>query len=374
MIAVLADDFTGAAELAGIALRYGLDVRLFTGEVNACNADVYVVASNSRSMQKTAALQATQRAIQQLQALNPQFIYKKTDSVLRGYVLDELKLQMQLTGLDKAILLPANPSLQRIISEGMYFIAGKKITETDFAHDPEFPAKGDTVEQLLQTSADEDIYVAKKYQDAMPEKGIVIGDATSTDDLKKWSSKLDKHWLLAGAGDFFEQLLKKTYTAKNTQLPVLQLPHVYVCGTTSSKAVQLINTAQPFVVYIDASIITCHTGNAINNWLQQVQTTLQAHNKVIIAFSNNIKAPPGVLRNLMAMLVKEVIKSNHIKELFIEGGATAAALLDAMQLSTYTVTDEIYRGVVRMKAGDIYVTVKPGSYALPQVIQQMYFT
>lgn len=374
MIAVLADDFTGAAELAGIALRYGLKVQLFTGAINECTADVYVVSSNSRSLQKTAALQVTQQAIQQLQGLNPQFIYKKTDSVLRGYVLDELKLQMQLSGLRKTILLPANPSMQRIIYNGIYFIADKKITETDFAHDPEFPAKGDTVEQLLQTSADEDIYVAKKYQDAMPEKGIVIGDAASIDDIEKWSHKLDTSWLLAGAGDFFEQLLKKTYTTKKTQLPVLQLPHVYVCGTTSSKALQRIHAAEPFVAYIGAAIISGNTDEAINNWQQQVKKILQAHHKVIIAFSNDIKAPPGVLRNLMAMLVKDVITTLHIQELFIEGGATAAAILEAMQLNTYTVTDEIYRGVVRMKAANMYVTVKPGSYALPQVIQQMYFT
>ena len=42
MIIVVADDFTGAAELAGISLQFGLIVQLFTNDVTACNADVAI--------------------------------------------------------------------------------------------------------------------------------------------------------------------------------------------------------------------------------------------------------------------------------------------------------------------------------------------
>jgi uncharacterized protein YgbK (DUF1537 family) len=52
MIAVIADDFTGAAELAGISLRYGLKVELCVGKVEYKNADVLVVSTDSRSLKK----------------------------------------------------------------------------------------------------------------------------------------------------------------------------------------------------------------------------------------------------------------------------------------------------------------------------------
>lgn len=98
MIAVIADDFTGAAELAGISLRYGLKVSLFTREVKDTGADVLIVSSDSRSMNREEALQETRHLLEQLIALNPSMIYKKTDSVMRGYVAEELKLQRELQG------------------------------------------------------------------------------------------------------------------------------------------------------------------------------------------------------------------------------------------------------------------------------------
>ncbi len=133
MIAVIADDFTGAAELAGISLRYGLKVSLFTRDVKDTGADVLIVSSDSRSMNKEEALQETERILTALIELNPTLIYKKTDSVMRGYVVDELKLQQDLQGLKKIFYLPANPSLNRIIQNGKYYVGGQPIAETDFA-------------------------------------------------------------------------------------------------------------------------------------------------------------------------------------------------------------------------------------------------
>ena len=34
--------------------------------------------------------------------------------------------------------------------------------------------------------------------------------------------------------------------------------------------------------------------------------------------------------------------------------------------------NELSRGVVRMKAGDLFITVKPGSYRLPEEILKLY--
>ena len=59
MIAVIADDFTGAAELAGICLRYGLAVELCVAEVQYNNADVLIISTDSRSLGKEAALLKT---------------------------------------------------------------------------------------------------------------------------------------------------------------------------------------------------------------------------------------------------------------------------------------------------------------------------
>src|SRR5262245_22870941 len=139
MITVIADDFTGAAELAGISLRYGLSVSICLHDEIDTDADVLIISTDSRSLKKKEALKVTAKAVRKVIELKPELIYKKIDSVLRGYVLDELKVQMELCGLHKAFIMPANPSLGRTIIAGKYFIDGKQVNETGFVVDPEFP-------------------------------------------------------------------------------------------------------------------------------------------------------------------------------------------------------------------------------------------
>ena len=211
MIAVIADDFTGAAELAGISLRYGLNVELYTGDVAPTNADVLIVSTDSRSLNKADALKRTEAVLKSVLKLNPSFIYKKIDSVLRGYVIDELKLQMQLMQKSKAFILPANPSLGRTISTGNYYVQGKLISETGFAADPEFPISKSSVQAMMK----EETVQVLKHQDALPSNGIVVGETENETDVRAWAEKLDESVVLAGAGDFYTALLNKQFKKAN---------------------------------------------------------------------------------------------------------------------------------------------------------------
>jgi len=52
MIAVIADDFTGAAELGGLGLRYGMSVEIETEVTNDCKVDLLIIATDTRSVSK----------------------------------------------------------------------------------------------------------------------------------------------------------------------------------------------------------------------------------------------------------------------------------------------------------------------------------
>src|SRR5579872_7468068 len=111
MIAVLADDLTGAAELGGIGVRHGLRTELCLAVPVETAADLLVIAGDSRSKGQAAAVEEMQSLTRQLRNLRPEWIYKKTDSVLRGHVLAEIKAHMPVLGLEGALLVPANPAL-----------------------------------------------------------------------------------------------------------------------------------------------------------------------------------------------------------------------------------------------------------------------
>ena len=135
---VIADDLTGAAEIAGVAHRLGCRVRLTTAlEQLTPQDEVVVIATDTRSMTREEALQATQEIIAQIARLGmrPDRLFKKTDSVLRGHVRCELEA-LQALGYQRALLLPANPSKGRLIRRRIYSIGGEPLTRTLFRHDP----------------------------------------------------------------------------------------------------------------------------------------------------------------------------------------------------------------------------------------------
>lgn len=372
MIAVIADDFTGAAELAGISLRYGLKVSLFTRDVKDTGADVIIVSSDSRSMNRNEALQETERLLNALIELNPTLIYKKTDSVMRGYVVEELKLQQDLQGLKRIFYLPANPSLNRIIKDGNYYVGGKPIAETDFVNDPEFPVSSSSVKEILK---DPDIEVLSSGS-SLPANGFIVGEAGQTEDVEHWAAVLDKHTLTAGAGDFFTAILLQQFTAIDKPDPELSLPMVYVCGTAYAAAVRFVKQAQPdgWVEYLSQNSIL-HPERLDQDLVDMCKYRLQTHGKLILAIDGQM-IPDGVtaqdLRASMAKVTQWILRRNIIHELFIEGGSTATAILEELKISELEPVNEWQRGVVRMKYGNLYITVKPGSYALPEQIRQLF--
>ena len=372
MIAIIADDFTGAAELAGISLRYGLKVELCTADVVATDADVLIVSTDSRSLNKTAALETTTEAIKQVLQLNPSLVYKKIDSVLRGYVLDELNVQMKLMQKNKAFILPANPSLGRTVSNGMYYVQETPISETGFANDPEFPVKSSLVKKILNDGVE-----VLQYSNELPTTGFIVGEATTDADAQAWAKKVNNEFVLAGAGDFYTALLEQRFELKQQEAFQLQQPFLYVCGTAYEKSVNYIKEVSErseTVLYVGKEIST-NDGAVTEEWWQQCRNVLAKEKKAIIAVKNK-ELPEDVsaltLRKNMAKLVKQVVEEQQIKELFIEGGSTATAILNELNITNLSPLQELARGVVRMKVNNLYITVKPGSYELSSEVKQLF--
>ncbi|MCH5720199.1 four-carbon acid sugar kinase family protein [Niabella hibiscisoli] len=245
MIVVIADDFTGAAELAGISLGYGLKASLCLDGSLQGDADVYIISSDSRSMKKDEALRAVKSATIAAASQKPHLLFKKIDSVLRGYVADELNVQMELLGVNKALILPANPSLGRTIRNGQYFIDGIKISETSFAKDPEFAILSSGVVDMLGSPAK----ILEKGEEL--EDGLNIASAATTEEVDRWAAEVNASCIAAGSGDFFDALLKRRYSKNtNTGQPLLSNAHVYVSGTSFAKSVELIRYFEVAILLI----------------------------------------------------------------------------------------------------------------------------
>lgn len=360
MIIVVADDFTGAAELAGIALRFGMQLTVY---VNAdslndvpTNHAGFIVNTDSRSMKKQNALLVTENVFKHLANQPVSLLYKKIDSVIRGYVMDELNIQMQQLGLQKAIIAPANPSLGRTIEHGKYFINGQEITATGFVNDPEFPIKSSLVKEILNDAAIEVL----QHTDTLPQQGIVVAATSTNEDVKAWANKIDNSFALAGAGDFFVALLQQKYSLIEQVEAVLLQPFLYVAGSAFASATNRVKQWKQNAIAV----------TSINQYFELIQTDDE---HFVLAVQENITEVSALeLRTAMGKAVQQLVQQLSIQELFIEGGSTAASVLAALDITSLTPENELSRGVVRMKVCELYITVKPGSYELTKQILDIY--
>jgi hypothetical protein len=177
-----------------------------------------------------------------------------------------------------------------------------------------------------------------------------------------------------GAGDFFTALLNKYYQPQQQKQFEMQSPHLYVCGTAFKERKEFIKK------------LNCVSWlpEAVNeNWLKKTGEIIKKEQKVVVAIDESADTALS-LRTKMAKAIKEIVAGENIKEIFIEGGSTATAILQELRIAILEPTDELSRGVVRMKFSspsfggarevDLFITVKPGSYELPEQIKRLYNT
>jgi D-threonate/D-erythronate kinase len=372
MIVVIADDITGAAEMGGIVLRHGLNA-IVSNDVNTNpKADVFIIYTNTRSLHKEAAVQTMADLTRKTNQLKPSLFYKKTDSVLRGHILAEMKAQMQVLNFSKGLLVPANPSLGRVIKDGKYYVNGELIHQTGFENDPEFPITSSNVLEML---GDENILVSVvQHDDSLNEKGVSVGEAESNEDVSSWGNKLDEKTLAAGGASFFNALLSRKSQLKNEDKKSIELssPMLLVSGTTYQKNVQQIKEQSHLVSYMPEKIFNGDDFNEQDfvQWQDDILNILSKHNKAIIAVDNstNQKADPNLLREKKARITDRILKKIKIRELLIEGGSTAYSIINKVGWNSFVPTEELKQGIVRMTVegiDDLHLTIKPGSYDWP---------
>ena len=379
-IAVLADDFTGAAEIAGLGLRYGLNTELRTEPSATPHCGLVVLDLNSRSLAPAEAASTVRTTLEALQQLRPDWIYIKVDSVLRGPVAAQLEAALAALGKDRTLLVPANPSRRRCVCNGRYFVEGKPLDRTEFANDPEHPATSSDVLELLGHSNSLRHYTLRHDQQFL-EQALIVGDAESHDDILAWAARLDEGTLAAGAAEFFAAILQvKGFTprppVRTPQLRKRQ-PALFICTSSSDASRKMVEQARSrgvAVCEMPRRLAAADKGSEghVDSWAAEVLDRLRQAEPVVVtigqAETTDMAGAP-YLRGYTAALVEQVLRQTAVPELCIEGGATASVIVRRLGWKRFTPRNEFAPGVVRLKVLDQaaqHITVKPGSYKWPQ--------
>ncbi len=374
MIAVISDDFTGAAEIGGIGLRNGFTVTIDTSVNTNYDCDILVIATNTRSLCKTDAQKEIKKVTEELLKLGPDFIYKKTDSLLRGKVADELEVQLSVSGKKKVLLVPANPSMNRTIVDGIYYVNKIPLMESGFFGDEFEKATTSNVLDMIGDDYKDHSFSISLGQE-MPCEGFIIGNTPTNEDLMGWANVIDETMLPAGGASFFNAILRKIKKEKEPTSQNLSFGKkaLYVCGSNHSpsrEVVRKVKENEGSVLYMPKSILCKEDDEElIQDWSVKIIKEIEKKDKVIIAIDTleceGVSDVPDRIKGIFARVVNKVLTEVSLDELLIEGGATAYSIIEHLKYKKFYPVQELAQGVIRMRIEqekEMYLTLKPGSY------------
>ena len=187
---IVADDFTGALDTGVQFASRGAKTKVVTDPgydlSRAEGLDVLIFDSESRHLTPTEAYKAVNGFITRAKAFDIPYIYKKTDSGLRGNIGGELAGAMDALGLDTMAFVPAFPAMKRTTKGGIHYIDGVPVAESMFGRDPFEPVKNSNVNEIIAEQTDK--------------VGIKVYDAEIDDDMYKIASELGEAGLRLTAG------------------------------------------------------------------------------------------------------------------------------------------------------------------------------
>jgi uncharacterized protein YgbK (DUF1537 family) len=224
--------------------------------------------------------------------------------------------------------------------------------------------------------------------DPLPDRGIVVGEATCAADLAAWARAVDDRTLPAGAAEFFGAYLQVQGYGPTRQAPAegCLSPRdtaLFVCGSTSETSRSFCARCEGHgvpVLRMPAELLDVPPADpvlaqaCVHRWAGEVIRALETHPRAMVAIDLPLRREPGVPQALSAYLgaaVQEVITERPVDHLFVEGGATAVSLIRRFGWERLRVRFEFSPGVVCMQvegADGPLVTMKPGSYAWPEPV------
>ena len=222
MLGCIADDFTGATDLANNLVRAGMRVVQTIGvptEPLESDVDAVVVALKSRTIEPLLAVEQSLAALHWLRSLGARQIYFKIcstfDSTPRGNIGPVTEALMDALGCDFAVTTPAFPDNGRTVFRGHLFVGEQLLSDSGMRNHPLTPMTDSNLVRVMQAQSRRrvgliDYRCVAQGSNAIRERmaqlradgaGIAVVDAISNDDLLRLGPALSDALLItAGSG------------------------------------------------------------------------------------------------------------------------------------------------------------------------------
>ena len=237
---IIADDFTGGLDTGVQFASRGIPVCVLTNpdedmRTAAGNCEVLVVVTGTRHLPAAEAGSAVGRVVRKSMESGIPYIYKKTDSALRGNIGAELSAAAAACGASVLPFIPALPVLNRVTRNGIQYIDGVPAAESVFGRDPFNPVTESDVTKLVALQSS--LPAGRPDPDHLQSfRGIAVLDAETDGDLLRVGRQISRAGALrltAGCAGFASVLPDLLGLARGRRpvLPKLDPGLFVLCGS-----------------------------------------------------------------------------------------------------------------------------------------------
>jgi uncharacterized protein YgbK (DUF1537 family) len=406
LLGCIADDFTGASDLANTLARAGMAVVQYSGvPENAAEVsiDAGVIALKSRSIPKHDAIGQSLKALEWLRAQGcQQFFFKYCstfDSTADGNIGPVAEALALVLGVDQIIFCPAFPGTGRAVFQGHLFVKDQLLSDSPMRDHPLNPMRDSDLRRVLSSQSigavghvpmavvgqGESAIRKALLNEAREGRNLIVVDAIHDENLLAiGAAAKDLRLVTGGSGaakglpaNFVKSgMLARTrieWKGQKGQCAVLS-------GSCSEATRRQIAThagnESQYKLDVAAVMRDEVSVNELVSWLLSQNGVPMLYSSASPKLVKSVQAEFGV--NAVAAKLDRVfgevailLVDAGIERLIVAGGETSGAVVEALALNILSIGPEIEPGVPAMRAGKtLTLALKSGNFGSDDFFQK----
>jgi uncharacterized protein YgbK (DUF1537 family) len=409
----IADDYTGASDLANTLTRCGLrtvqTIGVPSDDLALPDVDAVVVSLKSRSIEAGLAVSRSRAAEKWLRGRGADHVlfkicstFDSTDAGNIGPVMDALRAD---SGDTMVLVTPAFPETGRTVYMGNLFVGSVPLNESPLKDHPLNPMHDSNLVRVLARQSKTKVALVAladiaRGPDAVRARladlsgkgfGAVIADAVFERDLETIGTVALDHRLSVGASGLGLGLARALVVSRkiNANAPdaaadaAVGGPAACLAGSCSQATLQQIASAEKVmpVLHLDPDRVVAGKEEA-RRALAWARERL-GEGPILIASSSTpdqvaaLQARHGrdaagqAIEQAMADIAEGLVVQSGVQRLVVAGGETSGAVVDRLAIPGFLVGAEIAAGVpvlraVGAKDGDMLLALKSGNFGGPE--------
>ncbi len=382
LLGCIADDFTGATDLASNLVRAGMRVVQTIGVPAAAldaQADAVVVALKSRTVAAADAVAQSLAALRWLQTGGAQQIYFKIcstfDSTAQGNIGPVTEALMDALGADFCIATPAFPDNGRTVFKGHLFVGDGLLSDSGMRDHPLTPMTDANLVRLLQAQSQRRVGLVdhrcvaagagaiRKRMAELQSQGVqlAIADAVSNEDLMRLGLALAGAPLVT-AGSGVAIALPRNFgispTAGASQLPAARGACAVVSGSCSQATNrQVAAFVQGGGAALEVDALRAASGaDVVDEALAWAATRIGTGPVLLYSTADpatvktvqhrlGVDQASALLEHTLAAIAQGLVQRVGVQQLVVAGGETSGACVQALGITQLQIGPQIDPGV-----------------------------